>query len=117
MAELFGRRIPLSANSERFNSGAKCATSDRFATCRERSTKGPGIKVDPGLDEGEAGEDFELIRLTQELYRALWSDYASDDPSFDGLCGEPVPRVLGTSNGLMAAFVLGDIQLGKFTVN
>jgi len=32
------------------------------------------------------------------------------------LCGEPA-KSLGRSNGLMAAFVLGDIQLEKFAVN
>jgi hypothetical protein len=41
------------------------------------------VKVDPGLDEGDAGERFELIRLSDELYRALWDDYASQQPSFD----------------------------------
>ena len=47
------------------------------------------IKVDPGLDEREVGENFELIRLGQELYRDLWSDYASDKPSFD--CAQEIP--------------------------
>jgi hypothetical protein len=47
------------------------------------------IKVGPGLDQGEAGEDFELIRLGQELYRDLWTDYASDEPSFD--CAQEIP--------------------------
>ena len=47
------------------------------------------IKVDPGLDEGEAGENFELIRLGQELYRDLWTDYASDEPAFD--CAQEIP--------------------------
>ena len=34
MAEFFGRRMPLSDDSERFNSGAKYATGDRCPTCK-----------------------------------------------------------------------------------
>lgn len=47
------------------------------------------IKVGPGLDEGEAGEDFELIRLGRELYVDVWTDYVSDNPSFD--CAKEIP--------------------------
>jgi len=35
------------------------------------------------------GRTFELIRPSQELYRDLWTDYASDEPSFD--CAQEIP--------------------------
>lgn len=50
------------------------------------------IKVDPGLDEGEDGERFELIRLSQEHYRNLWTDYASEQPSYDCIKEIPIIR-------------------------
>ena len=42
-----------------------------------------GIKIDPGFDEGQPGESYELIRLSEDLYQTLWQDYASDQPAFD----------------------------------
>jgi hypothetical protein len=53
------------------------------------------IKVGPGLDEGEAGEEFELVRLGQDLYRDVWTDYASEQPSYDCVKEIPIIRKAG----------------------
>jgi hypothetical protein len=47
-----------------------------------------GVKVDPGLDEGEAGESFEVILLERSSYEKQWNDYVRC-PAFD-LAGETV---------------------------
>ena len=53
------------------------------------------IKVGPGLDEGEAGEEFELVRLGQDLYRDVWTDYASEHPSYECIKDIPIIRKAG----------------------
>jgi hypothetical protein len=53
------------------------------------------IKVGPGIDEGEAGEEFELVRLSQDLYRGVWTDYASAQPSYDCIKDIPIVRKAG----------------------
>ena len=46
-----------------------------------------GIKVGPGLDDGNVGETFEATLLGRTLYSQRWADYISD-PAFD-LSEEP----------------------------
>lgn len=41
-----------------------------------------GVKVDPGLDEGQDGESFEAILLERGLFEKNWADYVSN-PAFD----------------------------------
>ncbi len=53
-----------------------------------------GVKVDPGLDEGEEGESFEVILLERATYEKQWDDYVRC-PAFD-LSGQAV-TVMGTA--------------------
>ncbi|EMS79058.1 hypothetical protein [Desulfotignum phosphitoxidans] len=41
-----------------------------------------GIKVDPGMDDGKAGENFEVILLERTLYEKQWKDFV-EKPAFD----------------------------------
>jgi len=41
-----------------------------------------GIRVEPGIREGNAGEDFEVDLLKRNLYEKLWNDYI-EHPAFD----------------------------------
>ena len=41
-----------------------------------------GVTVDPGLDDGKAGEDFEVELLKKNLYEKLWHDYI-ERPAFE----------------------------------
>lgn len=53
-----------------------------------------GVKIDPGLDEGQDGESFEVILLERNPYEKQWNDYVGF-PAFD-LAEEPV-TVMGTA--------------------
>ena len=54
-----------------------------------------GVKVDPGLDEGEEGESFEVICLERAPYEKQWNDYVRS-PAFDPSDEQPV-TVMGTA--------------------
>lgn len=41
-----------------------------------------GVKVDPGLDDGNQGENFEVVLLERNLYMKQWDDYVAN-PAFD----------------------------------
>ena len=41
-----------------------------------------GVRVEPGIREGNAGEDFEVDLLKRNLYEKLWNDYI-EHPAFD----------------------------------
>ena len=43
-----------------------------------------GIKVDPGLDDGNPGESFEVFLLKRKFYLKHWADYVTN-PAFDKL--------------------------------
>ena len=47
-----------------------------------------GVKVGPGLDDGKAGEDFEVMLLKRNLFEKHWKDYV-ENPAFD-LAEEPI---------------------------
>jgi len=52
-----------------------------------------GIKVDPGLDDGKQGENFEAMLLERNLYEKQWNDYVAN-PAFDS-SDEPI-EIIGT---------------------
>jgi len=41
-----------------------------------------GVKVDPGLDDGNEGENFEVLLLARNLYEKQWNDFVAN-PAFD----------------------------------
>jgi len=43
-----------------------------------------GVKVDPGLDDGNPGEAFEVMLLNQKLYDKEWNDYVVE-PAFESV--------------------------------
>ena len=47
-----------------------------------------GVKVGPGLDEGSASENFEVMLLERNMFVKQWNDYV-DKPAFD-LAEDPI---------------------------
>jgi hypothetical protein len=41
-----------------------------------------GVKVGPGLDDGDLGENFEVMLLERDLFIKQWNDYIAN-PAFD----------------------------------
>lgn len=41
-----------------------------------------GVKIDPGLDTGDQGQNYEIILLERKLYEKYWNDYITN-PAFD----------------------------------
>lgn len=54
-----------------------------------------GVKFDPGLDEGEAGESCEVILLGRKPYEKQWEDYVRS-PAFDLDDDQPI-TIIGTA--------------------
>ena len=52
-----------------------------------------GVKVDPGLDDGNQGENFEVMLLERNLYEKQWDDYVVN-PAFDR--SEDPIEIIGT---------------------
>lgn len=55
-----------------------------------------GLKVDPGLDDGNQGESFVVVLLERNLYEKQWADYVVS-PAFEP--SEDPLEIVGTKGG------------------